>query len=190
MSQLQARLGAYHFRLLIRPSANPQIGHPPPPGGNPILEDEMRKLVTTAMAAVLVLGLSCWCFGYETDFDDLQAFDRNLPGWKFGRGVVNILSAPHEFFAHTTNNAIKGAYNGSYNDGLHGYLAGSLNGFIAGIGPGLYWGFRRITTGALEILTFWKPEYGPTIDPQYGTHNRAFGEQDYYNPNNFWYNGP
>jgi hypothetical protein len=150
----------------------------------------MRKLIITAMATALMLGIACWSFAYETDFDDLQNFDRNLPGWKLGRGVVNILSAPHEFLANITNNAIKGAYKGSYYDGLQGYFAGSLNGFIAGIGPGVYCGLRRMTTGALEILTFWKPEYGPTIDPEYGTHNQAFGAQDYYNPDNFWYNGP
>jgi|WetSurMetagenome_2_1015567.scaffolds.fasta_scaffold584283_1 putative exosortase-associated protein (TIGR04073 family) len=150
----------------------------------------MKKLMTTAVAAVFVLGFACWSFGYETDFDDLHQFDRNLPGWKLGRGVVNILSAPHEFFANVTNNAIRGAHKGAYYDGLHGYVMGSLNGFIAGIGPGVSCGFRRMTTGALEILTFWKPEYGPTVDPEYGTHNRAFGDRDYYNPKNFWYNGP
>jgi hypothetical protein len=157
---------------------------------HPVQEDEMKKLVTTAMAAVLVLGVACWCFGYETDFDDLRQFDRSLPCWKLGRGVVNILSAPRELYINMLDNAMKGADNGAYYGGLHGYVMGSLNGFIAGIGPGLACSMKRLTTGALEILTFWKPEYGPTIDPQYGTHNRSFGDRDYYNPNNFWYYDP
>lgn len=173
---------------LIRPFRGVIIGTAAK--GAKVQEDEMKRLFATAATLVLVMGMACWSFGFETDFDDLRRFDRNLPGWKLGRGVTNILAAPHEFFAHTTNNAINGAYTGAYYDGLQGYLAGSLNGFIAGIGPGIYSGLRRMSLGALEILTFWKPEYGPTMDPTYGTRNRAFGAQDYFNPNSFWYNGP
>jgi putative exosortase-associated protein (TIGR04073 family) len=150
----------------------------------------MRKLVTTATAVTLVLGMACFALAYESDFDDLYEFNRGLPGWKLGRGVTNILSAPYEVFVNMTNNAIDGATKGAYYDGLQGYLMGSLNGFIAGVGPGVWNGFRRMTTGALEILTFWKPEYGPTIDPEYGTHNRSFPAFDYYNTNNFWYVRP
>lgn len=150
----------------------------------------MKKFFTTAMAAILVLGIGCWSFAYETDFDDLHQLDRNLPTWKFGRGIVNMLSFPHEVLANATNGAIQGAQTGSYYDGLYGYMAGSLNGFIAGTGAGVMKGLRRVTTGALEVLTFWKPEYGPTVDPLYGTHNQAFTYRDYYNPDNFWYNGP
>jgi hypothetical protein len=150
----------------------------------------MKRFFITATAAILILGIGCWSFAYETDFDDLQRLDRNLPSWKFGRGIVNILSFPHELISNMTNGAIQGAYTGSYYDGLYGYVAGSLNGFIAGTGSGVYCGMRRVTTGMLEVLTFWKPEYGPTIDPLYGTHNQAFTSRDYYNPDNFWYNGP
>lgn len=150
----------------------------------------MRKFMTLTLAIVLVLGIGCWAFAYETDFDDLTRFDKDLPWWKFGRGVVNILSFPHELLTNMTNNAIEGARTGAYYDGLYGYMAGSFNGFVAGIVPGMTSGVRRMTTGALEILTFWKPEYGPTIDPLYGTHNKSFGAGDYYNENNFWYYGP
>ncbi len=89
-----------------------------------------------------------------------------------------------------TNNAIKGAYKGAYDGGFQGYVAGGTNGLIAGIVPGLVYGFRRMTTGALEILTFWKPEYGPTMDPEYGTRNLAFGNQDYFRSEPFWYDKP
>ena len=78
-----------------------------------------------------------------------------------------MLSGPHELLTHMTNNSIKGAYKGAYDGGLHGYLAGATNGLIAGTFTGLIAGFRRMTTGVLEILTFWKPEYrsdhGPGI---------------------------
>jgi hypothetical protein len=47
-----------------------------------------------------------------------------------------------------------------------------------------------MTTGAVEMLTFWKPEYGPTIDPTYGTRCKAWGEGDYFSPEPFWYTGP
>ncbi len=84
----------------------------------------MKKFFITATAAILILGIGCWSFAYETDFDDLQQFDRNLPSWKFGRGIVNILSFPHELIANMTNSAIQGAYTGSYYDGLYGYVRG------------------------------------------------------------------
>ncbi|MFH0824161.1 MAG: hypothetical protein V2B18_15525 [Pseudomonadota bacterium] len=150
----------------------------------------MKKIATLTLALTMAIGLAGWSAAQETDFDDLYAFDRSLPGWKFGRGVVNLLSGPYELLTNMTNEAIKGAYKGAYSEGLHGYVAGSTNGMIAGMGSGLYYGMKRMTTGALEILTFWKPEYGPTMDPEYGTRARAFGHQDYFDPDPFWYNGP
>ncbi len=150
----------------------------------------MKTTVSAIIVLFLALGIGSHCLAYETDFTDIQEFDRSLPFWKFGRGVTNILSGPHELLTHMTNNAIKGAYKGAYDGGLQGYVAGGTNGFIAGIVPGLVYGFRRMTTGALEILTFWKPEYGPTMDPEYGTRNLAFGTQDYFQSEPFWYDKP
>jgi putative exosortase-associated protein (TIGR04073 family) len=150
----------------------------------------MMKHIHIAIIVLAMVSFGSMCLAYETDFDDLKRFDRNLPAWKLGRGFVNILSLPEEIFANMTNNAINGSYNGAYSEGLHGSVAGALNGYIAGIIPGVCKGVRRMTTGMLEILTFWKPEYGPTIDPQYGTRCKAFGEQDYFNPQPFWYWGP
>lgn len=155
-----------------------------------IPEDKMKKIVTIAMIALLVVGMGSWCLAYETDFDDLRRFDRNLPAWKFGRGITNIISAPAELFANMTNGAIQGQYWGAYDEGIQGSMAGSFNGFIAGIFPGIYKTVRRATTGALEVLTFWKPEYGPTIDPTYGTRCLAWPGQDYFDPDPFWYYGP
>ncbi len=35
----------------------------------------------------------------------------------------------------------------------------------------------------MEILTFWKPEFGPTIEPLYGTRDKSFaGPQDFFRP--------
>lgn len=150
----------------------------------------MRKIVTMAMVAALTVGIGSWCLAYETDFDDLRRFDRNLPAWKFGRGVTNILSGPAELFSNVTNNAIEGMYWGAYDEGLQGAMAGSFNGMIAGSFSGVYKMVRRMTTGALEMITFWKPEYGPTIDPTYGTRCRAFPANDYFDPDPFWYYGP
>jgi putative exosortase-associated protein (TIGR04073 family) len=150
----------------------------------------MKKVFTAATALILALALVCTCFAFETDFDDLNKFDRNLPGWKFGRGVVNILIAPLELITQPTNNAIKGGYWGAYDGGAKGWIAGSTNGFIAGVGPGVYGAVKRATTGVLEILTFWKPEYGPTIDPEYGTRSLAWGKRDYFDTDPFWYTGP
>ena len=160
------------------------------PVGKAIPEDEMKAFATAAITVALVVGIGCGSFAYETDFDDLERFDRNLRGWKIGRGFVNILLGPYELFTNMTNNAIKGAYYGAYDGSLPGYVAGATNGYIAGIGPGMYKGLRRMTTGALEILTFWKPEYGPTVDPQWGTRDLTWPEQDYFDPDPFWYNGP
>lgn len=150
----------------------------------------MKKTLMLTIVLVLALGAGYQALAYETDFDDIQEFDRNLPSWKFGRGVTNILSGPHELLTHMSNNAIKGAYKGAYEGGLHGYLCGATNGFIAGIVPGLISGFRRMTTGALEMITFWKPEYGPTVDPEYGTHDLSYGSRDYFNDDPFWYDRP
>ncbi len=148
----------------------------------------MNKILPVLIGLILVVVVGGWSWGFETDFDDLQRFDRNLPSWKFGRGVVNILAAPNELFIAMTNNAVKGAYYGAYDGGLHGYLGGSTNGMIAGIFPGTARMLRRATVGFLEILTFWKPEYGPTMDPQYNTRCLAWPENDYFNPDSFWYN--
>lgn len=150
----------------------------------------MKRFLISALVTVLVVGTACWSLAYETDFDDLQAFDRSLPAWKLGRGLVNIISGPHEFCAHVSNAAIDGAYNGAYESGFYGHIAGSLNGFIAGSVTGLVAAVKRTTLGALEVATFWKPEYGPTLDPEYGTRCRAFGDQDYFDPDPFWYTGP
>ncbi len=149
----------------------------------------MKQVFTAAIALILVVGIGCCTFAYETDFDDLRRFDRNLPGWKLGRGITNMMSGPHELFTHVTNSAIKGAYYGAYDGGFHGHLSGSINGFIAGTRTGILSGLRRMTLGALEVLTFWKPEYGPTMDPTYGSRALAWGQQDYFDPGTpFWYN--
>lgn len=170
----------------------PREARPAPefPAGILRLEERMKTIAAAFMTLAFTVCIGGWCFAFETDFDDLNRFDRNLPGWKLGRGITNILFAPNELFAHTTNNAIKGAYAGAYDGGLHGYMAGSLNGFLAGIGPGMIGMVRRITTGALEIATFWKPEYGPTLDPQWGTRCLAGGPLDLFDPDPYWYNGP
>ena len=92
----------------------------------------MKNLSIALLAAIFVLGTVCFSFAYETDFDDLRRFDRTLPAWKLGRGVVNVLSAPYEMIATMTNASVDGAYYGAYDGGLQGYLAGSTNGLIAG----------------------------------------------------------
>lgn len=160
------------------------------PANMSIPEDEMTKIVTIALAVILTVGMGGWASAYETDFDDLQQFDRSLPAWKFGRGIVNMLGAPMELFSNMTNAAINGAYYGAYDGALQGYVAGSFNGLIAGSFTGAHRMARRFTTGALEVLTFWKPEYGPTMDPLYGTRDRSFNDSDYFNPDPFWYVGP
>ena len=157
----------------------------------PVMEDGMNKTILAALTMLLTLMMVSGSFGYETDFDDLNRFDCSLPPWKFGRGVVNLLSMPHEVFTNMTNEAIKGAYVGAQDGALPGYIAGTTNGMIAGTAIGFYKGLKRMTTGALEMLTFWKPEYGPTMEPLYGTRNRSFaGADDYFSRDPWWYNGP
>jgi len=150
----------------------------------------MKKLLIIKTALILALAMASFSAAFETDFDDLHKFDRSLPAWKFGRGVTNILTAPYEFWVNMSNEAIAGSYEGAYDGGLEGSLAGGLNGFIAGTFSGTWKGLRRMTTGALEMLTFWKPEYGPTVEPEWGTRNMAFGSMDYFQPDPYWYWGP
>ncbi len=151
----------------------------------------MKRILTATIAVALMLVITCLSFAYETDFDDLKRFDRSLPAWKLGRGVVNIISAPYELWVNVTNSMIDGAYVGAYDGALQGYLAGTGNGFIAGATTGVYLGVRRLTVGAMEILTFWKPEFGPTIEPLYATRDKSFaGPQDYFSPEPWWFNGP
>ena len=83
----------------------------------------MKKFVLIATAAILMASLASLSFAYETDFDDLNRFDRTLPGWKLGRGIVNILGAPQELFANMTNNAINGSYSGTYDEGINGSIS-------------------------------------------------------------------
>jgi len=151
----------------------------------------MKRTWPAAAAVILTLAIACSSFAYETDFDDLKRFDRNLPAWKLGRGVVNVLSGPYEIISNMTNEAINGAYIGAYDGALQGYLAGVGNGIVTGAVTGLYLGVRRTTVGAMEMLTFWKPEFGPTIEPLYGTRERVYDAPgDYYSPDPWWYNGP
>lgn len=150
----------------------------------------MRKLLAPALITVMLLGMASWGLAYETEFNDLHRFDRSLPGWKLGRGVNNVIAAPMELFTHMTNAAIKGSYEGAYDNSMQGYLGGATAGYISGFVTGIPAVARRATTGLLEILTFWKPEYGPTIDPEYGTRQQIFGKQDFFDPDPFWYNGP
>jgi putative exosortase-associated protein (TIGR04073 family) len=152
----------------------------------------MRKLLiihTAVLLALAMVSLSA-AATFETDFDDLHKFDRSLPAWKFGRGLTNFFTGPYEFLANTTNEAIAGSYEGAYDGGLQGSFAGGFNGFIAGAFSGTWKGLRRMTTGVMEMITFWKPEYGPTIEPEWGTRNRAFGSMDYFDPDPYWYWGP
>ncbi len=150
----------------------------------------MKKMLIIHAAVLIALAMVSATWAFETDFDDLQKFDRSLPAWKFGRGITNIFTAPYELVVNPTNEAIQGGYHGAYDNGLQGWIAGSFNGFIAGTFSGALKAFRRMTTGALEMATFWKPEYGPTVEPEYGTRNLAFGSIDYFNPDPFWYWGP
>jgi hypothetical protein len=150
----------------------------------------MKRLSTLILAGLLILSLGGATLAYETDFDDLHRFDRNLPTWKLGRGVTNMCSLPHEVFSNMANEAINGNMVGAYGEGMFGSFAGALNGYIAGFGIGMIKGVKRMTTGVVEVLTFWKPEYGPTIDPTYGTRCKAFGDQDYFDSAPFWYTGP
>ncbi len=150
----------------------------------------MKTLTVCAIAAMLICAMGVSAMAYDTEFEDVHEFDRSLPWWKLGRGFSNVLAGPHELWTSMTNEAIKGARKGSYKGGLHGYMSGSLNGYIAGFFPGLYKGVRRMTTGVLEMATFWKPEYGPTIDPEYGTRLKSWGSQDYFEEPSYWYGGP
>ncbi len=155
------------------------------------MEDGMNKITFAALTMLLTLVMVGGSFGYETDFDDLNRFDYSLPPWKFGRGVVNFLSLPHEVFANMTNEAIKGAYFGAYDGALPGYIAGTANGMIAGAAVGFAKGWKRMATGIMEMVTFWKPEYGPTMEPTYGTRCKAYaGPDDYFSEHPWWYNGP
>jgi hypothetical protein len=156
--------------------------------GTLIPEEKMKICLTASVAIILLVVAGGASFGFETDFDDLNNFDRSLPAWKLGRGVVNFLTAPGELFTHMANAAIDGGYYGAYDGGLQGYLAGSTNGMIAGSFTGACQMMKRATTGLMEIVTFWKPEYGPTMDPEYGTRFR--GDPFYFDPEPFWYVGP
>jgi hypothetical protein len=150
----------------------------------------MKKSCFATVVVILLVSMVSWAIAFETDFDDLRAYDRSLPGWKLGRGLGNIISGPQEIFANATNGAIEGQYAGAYSEGLNGAMFGAANGFVAGFGVGVCKALRRTTLGFLEVLTFWKPEYGPTMDPQYGTRCKAWGTQDYFDPDPFWYWGP
>lgn len=150
----------------------------------------MKKLSAGILLALFATFIWNPALADETEFDNLLSYGNNLPGWKFGRGLTNVLLGPHELFATMTNSAIAGSYDGAYRAGFHGSIAGSLNGYIAGSGLGLKRMVKRMTMGCLEMLTFWRPEYGPTTKHPYGTRSMVFGHQDYFDQDPFWYNGP
>lgn len=153
-------------------------------------EEKMKKLLAMVTALVLIVGVGGSALAYESDFDDIHKTNRDLPFWKLGRGVVNLFGLPHELVTNMTNESIKGGRQGAYEGSWPGFMAGSLNGALAGMAIGIKKGLERMTRGGLEILTFWKPEYGPTIEPTWGTRSMQFGQQDFYESEPFWDTGP
>ncbi|MDQ1240528.1 MAG: hypothetical protein QG577_2714 [Thermodesulfobacteriota bacterium] len=147
------------------------------------------KAIWLLVLGILVLGGSDALAG-EVEFDHLGRVDVCLPSWKFSRGLNNVLGGPHELVTYMTNYAIQGSYNGAYENGFYGYVSGATTGYVAGIFPGLYHMVKRMSSGCLEILTFWRPEYGPVTGPTYGVRGLASGSTDYFNKDPFWYVGP
>jgi len=138
---------------------------------------------------IMVVGGS-EVFCGEVEFDHLGRVEANLPSWKFSRGLNNVLGGPHELVTYMTNYATLGSYHGAFENGFYGYVSGAMTGYAAGFFPGLYHMVKRMSSGCLDMLTFWRPEYGPVHGPTYGLRGLASGSTDYFQKDPFWYFGP
>jgi len=126
----------------------------------------------------------------ETEFDQLIPTNRVLPSWKLGRAATDVLGGPHELFAYMTNYAALGSYNGAYHDGFYGSVSGAVAGYVAGFFPGLYHMVKRMSTGCLDMVTFWRPDVRPINRPTHALRGLGSETSDYFDKDPYWYIGP
>ena len=129
----------------------------------------MQKMM---LIAVVVLVLGCW-----TGFlpNAAQARDNATscvrPAERFGRGLINILSAPLEVPAQLYIRA-------SYQNDNSGNFFAVLGGFIEGIPMGLVYVPWRLTAGLYDLFTFpFKGCNQSIITPAYLTFSTDWLEQ-------------
>ncbi len=103
----------------------------------------MKKASLILMAAVLI-GLphnaqanDAWSMAKSEDYG-------TKAGGMFGRGLVNVGTCFVDLLVHT----VEGTQNGP-----------AFIGTMSGLGSGLGCSALRVTSGALDVLTFWVPNY-------------------------------
>lgn len=126
----------------------------------------------------------------ETDFDRLITTDKRVPAWKLGRAATDILCGPNELFAYMTDYAVLGSYSGAYSGGFYGSVSGALAGYVAGFFPGLYHMVKRMSTGCLDMVTFWRPDVRPIHRSTNVLRGLGSGPSDYFDKEPYWYFGP
>lgn len=114
----------------------------------------MKKF--TASLVILFLAVSRPVLAAESqDVWDMAKSDKygTKAGGMFGRGLLNILTSPLDIIVQT----VEGTQNGT-----------PFIGTMSGLGTGLGCTALRLTSGALDVLTFWAPNYnGFPLSPSY-----------------------
>lgn len=75
---------------------------------------------------------------------------------KFGRGIVNMGTAPIELIKQPVTEAEKGESVGEF-----------LTGLVYGAVAGVSWTIYRFLDGLYAVGTFYCPSWEPTIEPEY-----------------------
>ncbi len=153
----------------------------------------MPAAIMVSLVAVLFLCSLANAAGAgnsETEFDQLIPGNIQLPSWKLGRAATDVLGGPNELFSYMTHYAILGSYKGAYHEGFYGSVSGALSGYVAGFFPGLYHMVKRMSSGCLDMLTFWRPDTRPVEISNHALKRLGSGPSDYFDKEPFWYMGP
>ena len=106
----------------------------------------LLALTAIAGSALAVESQNVW------DMAKSDKYDTKIGGM-FGRGLLNVCTCFVDLLVHTVEGTQKGP---------------AFVGTMSGLGSGLGCSALRVTSGALDVLTFWVPNYnGFPLSPSY-----------------------
>ncbi len=114
----------------------------------------MKKYVVCLMFLLLALARPALAVESQNVWDMAKSpkYDTKLGGM-FGRGLLNVSTCFVDILVHTVEGTQKGP---------------AFVGTMAGLGSGLGCTALRLTSGALDVLTFWVPNFnGFELSPSY-----------------------
>jgi putative exosortase-associated protein (TIGR04073 family) len=118
----------------------------------------MKKPTMLTLAALAVLALGTTPATAQTDWDPRHGPEPGM-GYKFGRGVVNVLT----FWTEVPRNVA-----------LEWQRTDPASGFFLGVGKGVGYSYARLMGGVYDIVTFPFPVpmgFAPVMHPEFSAHN-------------------